>query len=223
MQQGTSFLAKLHGVLASLARTLTHAMRARMLARPPRTRGPRAPAPHAHAGALSAPPHPCLPTRDPPARAIAYAPGPNEKLDPRAAIAGRAVPGAAGTGGSGAKSGGSSGGAAVAASAGGEEGGAEGCWQGGMFDRGSWEESQASWARTVVGVAACVRTYGPARPALVPCASLAGGKWRGRTRVMWQASWVPHALGPLVHPTRCARLSPLSLWRKAVRLPLAPY
>eukprot|EP00887_Chlorella_sp_A99_P005434 scaffold1.g5434.t1 len=89
-----------------------------------------------------------LPTADPVDRPVAYAPGEGEKMDPRAAIAGRRVgpgaeappsstpprpgapppsppsppPGAAGAAG----------------------------WQAGLFDRGSWTEAQAGWARTVV-------------------------------------------------------------------------
>ncbi len=39
-----------------------------------------------------APTHPNLPSSDPPTRAITYAPAPGEKLDPRAAIAGRPSP-----------------------------------------------------------------------------------------------------------------------------------
>jgi acetyl-CoA carboxylase/biotin carboxylase 1 len=46
-----------------------------------------------------------------------------EKLDPRAAIAGVEAPSA---------------------------GGAEPGWRSGLFDRGSWTECQAGWARTVV-------------------------------------------------------------------------
>jgi len=63
---------------------------------------------------------PLLPGSDPADRAIAYTPGPSEKLDARAAIAGRPSP---------------------------TPGGA---WVGGLFDRGSWTEAQAGWARTVV-------------------------------------------------------------------------
>ncbi|KAG2488653.1 hypothetical protein HYH03_012820 [Edaphochlamys debaryana] len=58
-----------------------------------------------------------LPTADPVDRPVTYAPGPSEKLDARAAIAGRE----SATG-----------------------------WQSGLFDKGSWLESQAGWARTVV-------------------------------------------------------------------------
>ncbi len=45
-------------------------------------------------GSSGAPAHPSLPTADPLDRAIGYAPAPGEKLDPHAAVAGRA--GAAG-------------------------------------------------------------------------------------------------------------------------------
>ncbi|KAL4859471.1 Acetyl-CoA carboxylase 1 [Chlorella vulgaris] len=64
-----------------------------------------------------------LPTADPLARPVEYCPGEGEKLDPRAAIAGQEqAPAASG----------------------------EASWRSGLFDRGSWMESQAGWARTVV-------------------------------------------------------------------------
>eukprot|EP00200_Dunaliella_tertiolecta_P012627 CAMPEP_0202373002 /NCGR_PEP_ID=MMETSP1127-20130417/4091_1 /ASSEMBLY_ACC=CAM_ASM_000462 /TAXON_ID=3047 /ORGANISM="Dunaliella tertiolecta, Strain CCMP1320" /LENGTH=2753 /DNA_ID=CAMNT_0048969731 /DNA_START=204 /DNA_END=8465 /DNA_ORIENTATION=+ len=116
--------------------------------------------------AAGAPTHPCLPSSDPITRPITYAPGPAEKLDPRAAIAGRPTPQAAaanssnslvdkGRGAAAAAAATQDAQAAAAAGAGiaGDGGGAEAeecSWQSGMFDRGSWEESQASWARTVV-------------------------------------------------------------------------
>jgi acetyl-CoA carboxylase/biotin carboxylase 1 len=61
---------------------------------------------------------PRLPSADPESRRVAYAPAAGEKLDPRAAVAGREAPG--------------------------------GGWAGGLFDRGSWTEAHAGWARTVV-------------------------------------------------------------------------
>lgn len=88
---------------------------------------------------------PLLPSSDPVTRLVGYAPGPGEKLDPRAAIAGcaklpaaaeppaqPAAPSSAATNG---------GGAAPAQGAG---------WQSGLFDWGSWIESHAGWACTVV-------------------------------------------------------------------------
>ncbi|KAF5828836.1 carboxyl transferase domain-containing protein [Dunaliella salina] len=118
--------------------------------------------------AAGAPTHPCLPSSDPITRPITYAPGPVEKLDPRAAIAGRPAPQAAAANGNSSMVDKGRGAAAAAAAVatqdaqaaaaagagiGGNGGGveAEECsWQSGMFDKGSWEESQASWARTVV-------------------------------------------------------------------------
>lgn len=44
-------------------------------------------------GSVEAPAHPLLPSSDPVSRAVDYAPGPGEKLDPRAAIAGRPADG----------------------------------------------------------------------------------------------------------------------------------
>jgi hypothetical protein len=72
-----------------------------------------------------------------PCRVISYHPGPGEKLDPRAAIAGRHRPGGGG-----------------------------GDWESGLFDRGSWVESQAGWARTVVSVMMGESWAGWAQP---PC------------------------------------------------------
>ncbi|KAG2445384.1 hypothetical protein HXX76_000006 [Chlamydomonas incerta] len=97
---------------------------------------------------LGAPP-PALPSADPPSRPVGYCPGPGEKLDPRAAIAGREVapfpapphptstphPGAA---------------TPNPTPAPGSSSTSASNWQSGLFDRGSWLESQAGWARTVV-------------------------------------------------------------------------
>ena len=69
-----------------------------------------------------------LPSADPADRAVAYAPGEGEKLDPRLAIAGRAAPPAL-------------------RGPGPEQ---PGGWQSGLFDRGSWTEAHPGWARTVV-------------------------------------------------------------------------
>lgn len=63
-----------------------------------------------------------LPTADPADRGIAYLPAEGEKLDPRAAIAGLELP----------------------------PGSDPHSWQSGLFDRGSWTEAQAGWARTAV-------------------------------------------------------------------------
>ncbi|EFN59405.1 hypothetical protein CHLNCDRAFT_56737 [Chlorella variabilis] len=71
------------------------------------------------------PPAP-LPTADPAGRAVDYCPAEGEKLDPRAAIAGQELRSPAG------------------------HGPGEAAWQSGLFDRGSWMESQAGWARTAV-------------------------------------------------------------------------
>jgi acetyl-CoA carboxylase/biotin carboxylase 1 len=83
---------------------------------------------------IGAPP-PLLPSCDPVTRAVTYAPGPGEKLDPRAAIAGcfatPLVPDA------------------PQSLAGGGNQSAAG-WQSGLFDRASWVESHAGWAGTVV-------------------------------------------------------------------------
>ncbi|PRW58200.1 acetyl- carboxylase 1-like isoform A [Chlorella sorokiniana] len=67
-----------------------------------------------------------LPTADPVVRHIDYRPGEGEKLDPRAAIAGLEQPSPPGHSPS------------------------DTAWQSGLFDRGSWMEAQAGWARTVV-------------------------------------------------------------------------
>ena len=64
---------------------------------------------------------PRLPTSDPDTRLVAYTVPDGAKLDPRAAIAGRAALTSNGSG-----------------------------WEGGLFDRGSWTEAQSGWARTVV-------------------------------------------------------------------------
>ncbi|CAK0731625.1 hypothetical protein CVIRNUC_000020 [Coccomyxa viridis] len=66
---------------------------------------------------------PTLPTTDPINRAIGYCPGPIEKLDPRAAIAGKTV---------------------------GSLSPSSEPWVSGLFDKGSWIETQAGWARSVV-------------------------------------------------------------------------
>ena len=63
-----------------------------------------------------------LPSSDPVERPVTYFPAATEKLDPRAAIAGRPAPDAA----------------------------TPSAWEGGLFDCGSWTECQAGWARTVV-------------------------------------------------------------------------
>lgn len=64
-----------------------------------------------------------LPLNDPPMRPVTYIAEAGEKLDPRAAIAGTfPVPTPPRADG----------------------------WVGGLFDRGSWLESQAGWARTVI-------------------------------------------------------------------------
>lgn len=60
------------------------------------------------------------PTLDPPTRSITYTAPPTAKMDARLAMAGGEV---------------------------GQEGGG---WAGGMFDRGSWVECHAGWARTVI-------------------------------------------------------------------------
>ncbi|GLC69098.1 hypothetical protein PLESTF_000789000 [Pleodorina starrii] len=86
---------------------------------------------------LGAPP-PELASSDPICRPIGYVPGLGEKLDPRAAIAGREAPAAAAAA--------STNGAPASAPASSQPGG----WQSGLFDRGSWLESQSGWARTVV-------------------------------------------------------------------------
>ncbi|EIE18073.1 hypothetical protein COCSUDRAFT_26470 [Coccomyxa subellipsoidea C-169] len=67
---------------------------------------------------------PTLVGSDPVERPIVYAPGPGEKLDPRAAIAGRSASAAPPTSGE--------------------------PWASGLFDRGSWIECQSGWARSVV-------------------------------------------------------------------------
>jgi len=105
---------------------------------------------HNHTGAPS---HPCLPSADPPTRPITYVPGPNEKLDPRAAIAGRAAPPDAHAQSSSTSDCNSH----VGGSGNSEAGQGSSSWQSGLFDKGSWEESQASWARTVVSVFERVR------------------------------------------------------------------
>ncbi|KAL6777494.1 BCC3 [Auxenochlorella protothecoides x Auxenochlorella symbiontica] len=74
---------------------------------------------------------PALPGADPVARAVAYAPAEGERLEARAAIAG--CEGGDGAGG-----------------AGGLDRDPSPAWRGGLFDRGSWTEAQAGWARTVV-------------------------------------------------------------------------
>ena len=75
---------------------------------------------------------PLLASSDPADRDVTYYPnsGAGEKLDPRAAIAGRAAA------------------PAVAAEGGAATSSPE--WQSGLFDKGSWTESQSGWARTVV-------------------------------------------------------------------------
>ncbi|GIM14329.1 hypothetical protein Vretimale_17214, partial [Volvox reticuliferus] len=93
---------------------------------------------------LGAPP-PELASSDPINRLIGYCPRPGEKLDPRAAIAGRESPAATATTDTAASSCLDSSAASVSAYAGSPTG-----WQSGLFDRGSWLESQAGWARTVV-------------------------------------------------------------------------
>lgn len=65
---------------------------------------------------------PRLPTGDPESRLVSYRPADGEKLDPRAAIAGRID----------------------------KVSSPSPVWQGGLFDRGSWTEAHAGWARTVV-------------------------------------------------------------------------
>ncbi|KAK9790754.1 hypothetical protein WJX73_002279 [Symbiochloris irregularis] len=67
---------------------------------------------------VGVPPSP-LPSSDPVERAIGYCPGPNEKLNPRAAIAGREATDSE-------------------------------PWLSGLFDRGTWQESHAGWAQSVV-------------------------------------------------------------------------
>ncbi|KAL4426359.1 hypothetical protein ABPG77_004653 [Micractinium sp. CCAP 211/92] len=67
-----------------------------------------------------------LPSADPASRGIEYTPAEGEKLDPRAAIAGVELPCASGHSPS------------------------DHSWRSGLFDRGSWMEAQAGWARTVV-------------------------------------------------------------------------
>ncbi|RMZ54549.1 hypothetical protein APUTEX25_002124, partial [Auxenochlorella protothecoides] len=74
---------------------------------------------------------PALPGADPVARAVAYAPAEGERLEARAAIAG--CEGGDGAGGGG-----------------GLDRDPSPAWRGGLFDRGSWTEAQAGWARTVV-------------------------------------------------------------------------
>jgi len=83
---------------------------------------------------------PLLASSDPADRDVTYYPnsGAGEKLDPRAAIAGRAVVAAPAPVAEDAAP------AAASPSSSAPE------WQSGLFDRGSWTESQAGWARTVV-------------------------------------------------------------------------
>ena len=82
-----------------------------------------------------------------------------EKLDPRAAIGGRFVsqelPGSDATAST---SGRDAAGSAASASTG------QGHWQSGLFDKGSWVEAQAGWARSVV--------TGRARLAGIACGAL---------------------------------------------------
>ncbi|KAG2485379.1 hypothetical protein HYH03_015868 [Edaphochlamys debaryana] len=80
-------------------------------------------------------PPPALPSADPVERGVAYAPGPGEKLDPRAAIAGRDLRRSA---------------TPTPTPASAPHPPSAPSWQSGLFDRGSWLESQAGWARTVV-------------------------------------------------------------------------
>jgi len=90
---------------------------------------------------------PLLASADPVDRPVGYVPGPNEKLDPRAAIAGRPAPPASLAVEEG---GGAGGGSAVAAAPSSSSSPSDAGWQAGLFDRGSWTEAQAGWARTVV-------------------------------------------------------------------------
>lgn len=102
-----------------------------------------------HVGGLP----PSVLTSDPVSRSVAYSPAVGEKMDARAAIAGRYVSSEPSASDGAASPGGavdaplpspSAPGANPSSSA------AELQWQGGIFDRGSWVESQAGWARTVV-------------------------------------------------------------------------
>lgn len=83
---------------------------------------------------------PLLASADPVDRPVSYRPGPNEKLDPRAAIAGRPAPPSLTE----------DGGPAPAAPPAPSPAPGAAAWQAGLFDRGSWTEAQAGWARTVV-------------------------------------------------------------------------
>lgn len=95
---------------------------------------------------------PLLPSRDPEARLIQYAPAAGEKLDPRAAIAGifvQAQPSPFDN-------------ASSRPTAGQSQ---SGDWRSGLFDRDSWTEVHAGWARSVV--------TGRARLGGTPCGVIA--------------------------------------------------